>query len=276
MDDSSQIPGVAEGNEETATEKAVHVELADILCDSNRGIAAFVLRETEGSRALAFFISGQQAVDSAFRLRGKHVRPTVHDCFATALTHLEGELTEVYLHGTQEFDHLPDSQNAAYLSLMRVRRGTQTWDIDARPSDATMAALISGAPIRAAETLLQDAKLEFPPAQAAKLGLGIEQLMRRYSGWSQGPDASSDRQSAEEAREAYEQDMAVYELLNYILYRSTEPPAVEKPIRVPWWAFWLRKQNPPTHKMGPYPIPCGGAAGTADLPTPSEAERAET
>lgn len=276
MEDPSLKPGVAEGEVEAATEPSVLVELADILYDPNWGTAAVVLRETAGNRVLPMYISGQHAVESVHRLREIHLRPTMYDVFAAALTHLEGELLEVRVHATQKLDPSEHGDDNVYLAMTRLKRGTQSWEIDARPSDAIMAALVLGAPIRAAEKVLERMDPGLPEALLGKLGQGIDQLVRLTRRSSRGAGASPDPRSAEEAREQHEQDKAVRELLNYIYYRSTEPPPVEKPVRAPWWAFWLRKKNSPAHEMGQYPIPYGGAAGTADLPAPSEAEREAT
>ena len=107
-----------------------------------------ILQEKEGTRVLPIWIGRPEAESIAAHLHGvPRDRPMTHDLVRSILTSLDGRLTRIVV--TRVVEH-------TYYAEMHIARGDDSYVVDARPSDAISVALRCGAPIFAAESLLDE------------------------------------------------------------------------------------------------------------------------
>ncbi|HEX3927807.1 MAG TPA: bifunctional nuclease family protein [Gemmatimonadales bacterium] len=141
--------------------------------DRATGTPVVVLREAAGARGLPIWIGPSEANAIAIAMQQIAVpRPLTHDLLRHVLQGLGGELLRVAITSSRD--------NTFYAELL-VRHGTnELAGIDARPSDAIALAVRCGAPILAAESLLQRADAPDPtapwPLQADALRKYLEGL----------------------------------------------------------------------------------------------------
>jgi len=119
-----------------------------------------VLREEEGERTLPIWIGAPEANAIALELQGvKPERPLTHDLMKLLVSGLGGELRRVVIAALRE---------NTYLAQLLIYRGTDVFEVDARPSDSIALALRMNSPIFLNEELLQrDDSGEAVPPQPA-------------------------------------------------------------------------------------------------------------
>ena len=116
--------------------------------DGQQATFVVILQERDGPRVLPIWIGRPEAESIAAHLHGvPRERPMTHDLARALVTALEGTLTRVVV--TRVEAH-------TYYAEMHLTRGGQSFVVDARPSDAIAIALRCGAPIFAAEVLLNE------------------------------------------------------------------------------------------------------------------------
>ncbi|MGL6197287.1 MAG: bifunctional nuclease family protein [Thermoguttaceae bacterium] len=107
---------------------AVQVELSRIIiCELNSEQVIF-LREVGGTREFSIVIGIFEAMSIDRRVKGfQPQRPLTHDLIYSAIEALGGKLKDVFI------SHLEEN---TYFASLRVERGNELIEIDARPSDA--------------------------------------------------------------------------------------------------------------------------------------------
>lgn len=128
--------------------KKVEVEVSDIaLSGSSSGAYAMVLGEVNGNRKLPIVIGGAEAQAIAIEIeKMKASRPLTHDLFKTSFEVFDIRVVEVVIFKMVE--------GVFYANLVCIN-GSQTEEIDCRPSDAVALAYRFGCPIYCAESVLK-------------------------------------------------------------------------------------------------------------------------
>jgi uncharacterized protein len=124
----------------------VRMRVAHLGLDRTTNTPVVVLREEEGERTLPIWIGASEANAIALELQGvKPERPLTHDLMKHLVSGLGGELRRVLIAGLRE---------NTYLAQLLIYRGTEVFEVDARPSDSIALALRMNAPIFMNEDLL--------------------------------------------------------------------------------------------------------------------------
>jgi bifunctional DNase/RNase len=124
----------------------VRVAVAHLGVDRSTNSPVVVLKEVGGERTLPIWIGTSEAHAIALELQGaRPQRPMTHDLLKHLMSGLGGELRRVTVSAIQE---------DTYYAELLVFRGTEAFQVDARPSDAIALALRCSAPIFASDELL--------------------------------------------------------------------------------------------------------------------------
>ena len=134
----------------------IEMELVGVRVELPANQPIVLLKERSGRRYLPIWIGAVEATAIAFALQGVSTpRPLTHDLFVDTLKTLGAELAAV---------HVTDLQDGTYYAELHLVRGTETFTISARPSDAiALASRLEDVPIFGAESVLDDAGLEIDP-----------------------------------------------------------------------------------------------------------------
>ncbi|HLG06447.1 MAG TPA: bifunctional nuclease family protein [Gemmatimonadales bacterium] len=124
----------------------IRMRVAHLGLDRATNTPVVVLREDEGERTLPIWIGASEANAIALELQGvRPERPLTHDLMKQLVAGLGGELRRVLIAGLRE---------NTYLAQLLIYRGTEVFEVDARPSDSIALALRMNAPIFSEEDLL--------------------------------------------------------------------------------------------------------------------------
>jgi bifunctional DNase/RNase len=124
----------------------IRMRVAHLGLDRTTNTPVVILREAEGERTLPIWIGAPEANAIALELQGvKPERPLTHDLMKLLVTGLGGELRRVLITGLRE---------NTYLAQLLIYRGSDAFEVDARPSDSIALALRLNAPIFSNEDLL--------------------------------------------------------------------------------------------------------------------------
>ena len=133
-----------------------------------------VLLRTKGTspRILPIWIGEAEAVAIQLRLsRQLPPRPLTHDLLERLIKTLGARVLKIHVESLRE---------RVFLGRVFLKQGSQTYDIDARPSDSIALALGARAPIFVSRTVLDEAGVETGPAPAdGKDPAQVEDLLRR-------------------------------------------------------------------------------------------------
>ena len=130
----------------------IELVLSKIKIDENRSEQVIVLRERDGQRFLPVVIGIAEVNAIKLKLSGiEPPRPLTHDLLLSAIQQLNARLKEIHI------DKLEN--NTFYAKLVLTRNGSGEIKIDARPSDSVALALRAGAPIFAAEEVMDEASV---------------------------------------------------------------------------------------------------------------------
>lgn len=117
----------------------VRVTVAQLAVDRTTNTPVVILQEEHGDRTLPIFIGSSEAAAIAMELRGDvPPRPMTHDLLKSVLAGLGGDLRRVFIAGLKD--------NTYYAHLV-VARGSDVFEVDARPSDSIALALRTRSPI---------------------------------------------------------------------------------------------------------------------------------
>ena len=111
-----------------------------------------LLREAEGEhRVLPIFIGAVEATAIAFALQGVVTqRPMTHDLLKNIVEELGV---------TVEGIDITELREGTFYAVIRLRAHGQAYEVSSRPSDAIALAVRAGAPIFAAEEVLEEASI---------------------------------------------------------------------------------------------------------------------
>jgi len=125
----------------------IRMRVAHLGLDRATNTPVVILREEEGERTLPIWIGASEANAIALELQGvKPERPLTHDLMKHLLAGLGAELRRVLISGLRE---------NTYIAQLLIYRGTDVFEVDARPSDSIALALRMQAPIFTEEDLLE-------------------------------------------------------------------------------------------------------------------------
>lgn len=114
---------------------------------------ALVLGEKDGDRRLPIVIGTFEAQSIAIELENiRPNRPMTHDLFKPLLFSMGCEVKEVIISAIRE---------GVFFAKMVVTNGSETWEIDTRPSDAVAIGIRFEAEIYADEHVLEEAAISF-------------------------------------------------------------------------------------------------------------------
>ncbi|HXV95359.1 MAG TPA: bifunctional nuclease family protein [Gaiellaceae bacterium] len=112
-----------------------------------------LLKTADGNKFLPIWIGHPEAAAILMKLQGAATpRPMTHDLFTDILAQLEARVVKIAVTELRE--------NTFYALITVAIDGTEI-EIDSRPSDAIALAVRSGAPIFAAEAVIEESAIEF-------------------------------------------------------------------------------------------------------------------
>jgi bifunctional DNase/RNase len=112
-----------------------------------------LLKTQEGNKFLPIWIGHPEAAAILMKLQGASTpRPMTHDLFTDMLGQLEAQVTRIAVTELRE--------NTFYAMITLAVDGSEI-EIDSRPSDAIALAVRSGAPIYAADAVIEESAIEF-------------------------------------------------------------------------------------------------------------------
>lgn len=119
---------------------------------SNGEAYALVLSEAEGNRRLPIIIGHYEA--QAIALELEHIRPPrpmTHDLLRDVIQNFSGYVKKIVVN---------DLKEGTFFAQVVIEAGTDTLEIDARPSDAVALGIRFNAPIYVASSVLDEAGIE--------------------------------------------------------------------------------------------------------------------
>jgi uncharacterized protein len=112
-----------------------------------------LLKTQEGNKFLPIWIGHPEAAAILMKLQGANTpRPMTHDLLTEVLEQLDARITRIAVTELRE--------NTFYALITVAVDGSEI-EIDSRPSDAIALAVRSGAPIFAAEAVIEESAIEF-------------------------------------------------------------------------------------------------------------------
>ena len=113
-----------------------------------------LLKAVETNRFLPIWIGHPEAAAILMKLQGSSTpRPMTHDLITETLSELDAQCTRVAITELRD--------NTFYASITIQTSDGREIEIDSRPSDALALAVRSGAPIFAAEEVVEESSIEF-------------------------------------------------------------------------------------------------------------------
>ena len=117
----------------------VRVELSRIVINETTPQQVIVLREKDGQRSFPIMIGVAEALAIDRRLKSVELpRPMTHDLLANVITKLGGRLEKILI---------TDLRKHTFYATLVVTRGSETLEIDSRPSDAIALGVAFDTPI---------------------------------------------------------------------------------------------------------------------------------
>jgi bifunctional DNase/RNase len=112
-----------------------------------------LLKTAEGNRFLPIWIGHPEAAAILMKLQGASTpRPMTHDLLTEILGQLNARIVQIAVTELRE--------NTFYAQITLAVNGSEV-EIDSRPSDAIALAVRAGAPIFAAESVIEESAIEF-------------------------------------------------------------------------------------------------------------------
>jgi len=151
----------------------VEIRVQSLGLDQVSKTPVVILQEVDGTRMLPIWIGAGEASAIAMELAGmKFSRPLTHDLAASLIRGLGGELQKVIITRVEE--------NTYYAELV-VRRGSDVFSIDARPSDSIAIALRLQARLYTSDDLLSANSVQIEPAEDIEIQPAEEPQQSRMS-----------------------------------------------------------------------------------------------
>jgi bifunctional DNase/RNase len=119
-----------------------------------------LLKTSEGNKFLPIWIGHPEAAAILMKLQGASTpRPMTHDLVTDMLTHLDARVVRIAVTELRD--------NTFYAMITLAVDGSEI-EIDSRPSDAIALAVRSGAPIFAADAVIEESAIEFEHEDASE------------------------------------------------------------------------------------------------------------
>jgi bifunctional DNase/RNase len=129
-----------------------------------------LLKTAEGSKFLPIWIGHPEAAAILMKLQGASTpRPMTHDLVTDMLAQLEAKVTKIAVTELRD--------NTFYALITVVVDGAEI-EIDSRPSDAIALAVRAGAPIFAAEAVIEESAIEFEHEEDVNEERVVEEFKR--------------------------------------------------------------------------------------------------
>lgn len=129
----------------------VEVTLVGVRVELPTNQPIVLLKERDGGRFLPIWIGAVEATAIAFALQGVVTqRPMTHDLLKTILDEL---------HVSVEGIDITELREGTFYATIRMRSPSGSYEVSSRPSDAIALAVRAGAPIFAAEEVLEEASI---------------------------------------------------------------------------------------------------------------------
>ena len=129
-------------------DRMVECELARIIINENSDQQYIFLREKDGERTFPIVIAIMEALAiDRFVKEQRPQRPLTHELLHSILETLDIEVART---------EVTKLQSSTFYANLVLSRGDETWEIDARPSDAIALAVCSSAPIFVHEDVLDE------------------------------------------------------------------------------------------------------------------------
>ena len=139
----------------------VEIRVQSLGLDQVSKTPVVILQEVDGDRLLPIWIGASEASAIAWELAGmKFSRPLTHDLAASLIRGLGGALQRVIITRVEE--------NTYYAELV-IRRGSDVFSIDARPSDSIAIALRLQARLFTSDDLLSATAIQIEPANETEM-----------------------------------------------------------------------------------------------------------
>lgn len=126
----------------------IEVELSAVRVDLTSNTPVLLLQEMAGAkRTLPIFIGAPEATSIALAIQGVETpRPMTHDLMKNIIDELESKLVNVVI---------TELRDATYFAELTVVKGSNTYRISSRPSDAIALAIRFPVPIYVLDELLE-------------------------------------------------------------------------------------------------------------------------
>lgn len=129
----------------------IEMTVAGIALDAASRAPIILLRDTTQRRALPIWIGQDQAKAIMAALEDQPPpRPLTHDLLLQMVQEWEMEVDKIIIHTLQD---------STFYAVIKVRKGEEVRDFDARPSDAIALALRADAPIWVMEEVVAEASI---------------------------------------------------------------------------------------------------------------------
>jgi uncharacterized protein len=129
----------------------VEVTLVGVRVELPTNQPIVLLKERDGSRFLPIWIGAVEATAIAFALQGVVTqRPMTHDLLKSVVDELAA---------TVEGIDITELREGTFYANIRMRAHGRAYEVSSRPSDAIALAVRAGAPIFAAEEVLEEASI---------------------------------------------------------------------------------------------------------------------
>ena len=131
----------------------IEMTIKGLMLDPITNMPIVILKDKEGERVLPIWVGIFEANAIALQIENIATpRPMTHDLFTEILGQLEARVVRIAVTELRE--------NTFYALITVAVDGTEL-EIDSRPSDAIALAVRAGAPIFAAEAVIEESAIEF-------------------------------------------------------------------------------------------------------------------
>ena len=138
----------------------VEVRVSGLAIDDRNKTPVVLLQEASGDRVLPIWIGPAEASAIAMGLAGRKApRPLTHDLLSTVINGLGAEVVRV---------DITELQDNTFFARIFLKRQSELFSIDARPSDSIALAIRAASPIYASEELIRATASEMSPDEQAK------------------------------------------------------------------------------------------------------------
>jgi bifunctional DNase/RNase len=134
-----------------ASNEPIRMQIKGLMLDPTSNTPIVILRDSDERLLLPIWIGVFEANAIAMQLESTAApRPMTHDLFHNTLAAAKVRLEQVLIR---------DLQDNTFFASMRLASGDETFDVDARPSDALALALRADAPIFVMPAVLDKAEV---------------------------------------------------------------------------------------------------------------------